>query len=143
MATSAARFASALLLLQVGFAARVPAQATLTDAAESAKRAWQAHNPQALVGQSSSLVLQIPGADPSSPLGRAQAIELLRRYLRSAEERGLDITAIREVEPGKGFVELTRRYVVAGTSELRRETLFLGFRLTGSEWRLAELRSAP
>lgn len=118
------------------------AQATLSDAADRAKQAWLAHDPQALVGQSSSLVLQIPGADPSSPLGRDQAIELLRRYLRGAEERGLDVTAIREVEPGKGFVELTRRYVVAGTTELRRETLFLGFRLSDKEWRLAELRSA-
>jgi len=130
-----------------GFALLVPvagrAQAPLSEAAARAKQALLAHDPQALVGQSSSLVLQIPGADPSSPLGRAQAIELLRRYVRLAEERGIDITAIREVEPGKGFVELTRRYVVAGTSELRHETLFLGFRLVGGEWRLAELRSAP
>jgi len=118
-------------------------QATLSDAAERAKQAWSAHDAQALVGQSSNIVLQIPGADPSSPLGRSQAIELLRRYLRPAEERGLDVTAIREVEPGKGFVELARRYVVAGTTELRRETLFLGYRKMDGEWRLAELRSAP
>lgn len=119
------------------------AQGTLSEAAEGARRAWLAHDPQALAGASSSLVLQIPGADPSSPLGRAQAMELLRRYFRVAEERGLDITALREVEPGKGFVELTRRYVVAGTSELRHETLFLGFRLVSGAWRLVELRSAP
>lgn len=119
------------------------AQVTLREAAERARQAWLAHDPQALVGQSSSLVLQIPGADPSSPLGRAQAVELLRRYLRSVEERGLDVTVIREVEPGKGFVELTRRYVVAGTTELRRETLFLGFREQAGRWALAELRSAP
>jgi hypothetical protein len=132
------RFLTGLLLLPaVGLA-----QGTLQDAAERAKRAWQAHDPQTLVGQSSSLVLQIPGAEPSAALGRSQAVELLRRYLRSTEERGLDITAIREVEPGKGFVELTRRYVVAGTAELRRETLFLGFRLLEGEWRLAELRTA-
>ena len=118
-------------------------QATLSDAAERAKQAWSAHDAQALVGQSSNIVLQIPGADPSSPLGRSQAIELLRRYLRPAEERGLDVTAIREVEPGKGFVELARRYVVAGTTELRRETLFLGYRRMDGEWRLAELRNAP
>ena len=123
--------------------ARAGAQATLPDAAEQAKRAWAAHDARALVGQSSSLVLQIPGADPSSPLGRSQAIELLQRYLRPAEERGLDVTALREVEAGKGFVELTRRYVVAGTTELRRETLFLGYRLVDRQWRLAELRSAP
>ncbi|HEV8509300.1 MAG TPA: hypothetical protein VGQ48_02490 [Gemmatimonadales bacterium] len=127
----------------VVLASPAAAQATLPDAAERAKRAWMAHDAQALVGQSSTLVLQIPGADPSSPLGRAQAIELLRRYFRPAEERGIDVTAIREVEPGKGFIELTRRYVVAGTAELRRETLFLGYRLSGGEWRLVELRSAP
>jgi hypothetical protein len=119
------------------------AQATLSDAASRAKQAWSAHDAAGLVGGSSTLILQIPGADPSSPLGRPQAIELLRRYFRLAEERGLDVTAIREVEPGKGFVELTRRYVVSGTTELRRESLFLGYRLLDREWRLVELRSAP
>ena len=130
-------------LLAMALPLPAAAQATLPEAAERAKQAWLAHDPQALVGQSSNLVLQIPGADPSSPLGRAQAVELLRRYLRPVEERGLDVTVIREVEPGKGFVELTRRYVVAGTTELRRETLFLGFRLLSGRWGLVELRSAP
>jgi len=136
---------SRLLLLLSLLARPIPvvAQATLSDAASRAKAAWSAHDALGLVGQSSTLILQIPGADPSSPLGRAQAIELLRQYFRPAEERGLDVTVIREVEPGKGFVELTRRYVVAGTTELRRETLFLGYRLLDCEWRLVELRSAP
>jgi hypothetical protein len=118
-------------------------QATLSDAAARAKTAWSAHDALALVGPSSNLVLQIPGADPSSPLGRPQAIALLRRYFRPAEERGLDVTAIREVESGKGFVEIARRYVVTGTAELRHETIFLGYRLMGREWRLVELRTAP
>lgn len=130
-------------IIAVCIAGAASAQGTLPAAAEQARQAWLAHNPQALVGQSPSLVLQIPGADPSSPAGRAQAVELLRRYLRPVEERGLDATVIREVEPGKGFVELARRYVVAGTSEVRRESLFLGFRLQGGRWVLAELRSAP
>lgn len=118
-------------------------QGTLREAADGAQRAWAAHDAEALVGQSSSLVLQVSGADPSSPLGRAQAVELLRRYWRAAEERGSDVAVVREVEPGRGFVELTRRYVVAGTAEGRRETLFLGFRLQGGRWVLVELRSAP
>lgn len=134
--------ARSLVLLSVAVLP-LAAQTTLPEAAERAKQAWLAHDPQALVGQSPSLVLQIPGADPSSPLGRAQAVELLRRYLRPVEERGLDVTVIRVVEPGKGFVELARRYVVSGTTELRRETLFLGFRLVAGRWALAELRSAP
>jgi len=132
-----------LALACVAVTPTLAAQGTLPEAAERAKQAWLAHDPQALVGQSPSIVLQIPGADPSSPLGRAQAVELLRRYMRPVEERGLDVTVVREVEPGKGFVELTRRYVVAGTTELRRETLFLGFRREGEHWALAELRSAP
>lgn len=136
------RFASvcALALLLPGAGS---AQATLSDAAARAKSAWLAHDPLTLVGPSSNLVLQIPGADPSSPLDRSQAMELLRRYFRPVEERGVDVTAIRLVEPGKGFVELARRYVVTGTAELRHETLFLGYRLVGREWRLAELRTAP
>jgi len=134
-----------LALLALAALPALPAygQSTLSDAARRAQQALSAHNAEALVGSSSNVVLQIPGADPSSPLGRSQAIELLRRYFRPAEERGLDVTAIREVEPGKGFVELTRRYVVAGTTELRHETLFLGYRLQGRDWRLVELRSAP
>jgi hypothetical protein len=131
------------LVALAALATRAHGQTTLPEAAERARRAWAAHDASALVGQSSSLVLQIPGADPSSPLGRSQAIALLRRYFRPAEERGLDVTSLREVEAGKGFVELIRRYVVAGTTEVRRETLFLGYRLIGREWRLAELRSAP
>ena len=132
-----------LLVCGMLVGSRADAQSTLSDAAARAKQALSAHDAQALVGQSSNVVLQIPGADASSPLGRSQAVELLRRYLRPAEERGLDVTAIREVEPGKGFIELTRRYVVSGTAELRHETLYLGYRKLDGEWRLVELRSAP
>jgi hypothetical protein len=135
-------FALALLWTATALPAR--AQATLSEAADQARRAWLAHDPPSLVGQSSSLVLQIPGADPSSPLGRAQAVELLRRYFGPAEERGLDVTRMQEVVAGReGFVELARRYVVAGTSDLRSETVFLSFRQRGGRWVLAELRSAP
>ena len=130
-------------LLAVASWVPAAAQATLPEAAEQARQAWSAHDPQALVGQSTSLVLQIPGADPSSPLGRAQAVELLRRYLRPTEERGLDVAAVQEVEPGRGFVELARRFVVAGTDELRRETVFLGFRERGGRWVLVDVRIAP
>lgn len=126
-------------------AAGVPAvlvgQATLEEAARAAREAWLAHDPQALVGQSSSIVLQIPGADPSSALGRAQAVELLRRHFQSATEEALTLTAIHEMESGRGFVELERRYVVRGTKDVRRETVFFGFRRVGGRWGLSELRS--
>lgn len=114
---------------------------TLTEAARSARDAWLAHDPQSLVAKSPSVVLQIPGADPSSPVGRPQAAELLRRHLATAVERSLTILNIREVEPGKGFVEVERRYVIRGTSDERRETLFFGFRQVGGRWVLTEVRS--
>jgi hypothetical protein len=50
---------------------------------------------------------------------------------------------VREVEPGHGYAELERRYVVAGTSDERRETVFLEFRRPGDDWVLTELRSTP
>jgi hypothetical protein len=119
------------------------AQGTLAQAAETARAAWLAHDAQSLVGQSASVVLQIPGADPSWPLGRAQAVELLRRHLRTASERSVAVTSVREVEPGKGFVELDRRYVVPGTADERHEAVFLGFRLAGNRWLLSEVRATP
>src|ERR1043166_6905316 len=119
------------------------AQSTLPAAADRAKQAWLAHDARQLIGQTSTLVLQLPGADPSGALGRAQAVALVSRYFEPAEERGLDIATIREVEPGKGFVEVVRRYVVRGTTELRHETLYFGYRKMDNEWRLVELRSAP
>ena len=133
----------ACLAVLACLAAPLGAQQSLADAAERVRAAWMAHDARGLVGQSSSVLLQIPGADPSSPLARPQAVELLRRYLRSVVECSVAVRAVREVEDGKGFVELERRYVVVGTSDERRETLFLGFRRLGDSWVLSELRTAP
>lgn len=132
-------------LLVVALAAPMAAQqsTSLATAAEQVRAAWLGHDARAVVGASSSILLQIPGADPSSPLGRAQAVELLRRYLRSVVECSVAVKTVREVEAGKGFVELERRYQVVGTADERRETVFLGFRRAGDSWVLAELRIAP
>jgi hypothetical protein len=119
------------------------AQGSLAEAAERVRQAWLEHDVQAVTGQAATLLLQIPGADPSAPVDRAQALELLRRHLRAGVERTLLVSAVREVEPGRGYAELERRYVVAGTSDERRETVFLGFRRVGKDWLLTELRSAP
>jgi len=131
------------LVLSTFVSGRGVAQGSLAEVAERVRQAWLVHDVQGVVGQSSSVVLQIPGADPSAPVDRAQAIELLRRHLRAGAERALRVSAVREVEPGRGYAELDRRYVVAGTSDERRETIFLGFRKRGREWMLSELRSAP
>jgi hypothetical protein len=132
-----------LLLAGAGVGAVTGAQGSLAGAAERVRRAWLAHDVQAIVGQSPRVVLQIPGADPSAPLERAQAAELLRRHLQRVVERTLAVGAVREVEPGHGYVELERRYVLAGTSDERRETIYLRFRKPAADWLLTELRSAP
>jgi hypothetical protein len=132
-----------LATVWLGTTTSVAAQGTLEQAAGFARNGWLAHNAEAVVGQGSRIVLQIPGADPSAAVSRPQAVALLERYLRPAVERSLEIVTIREVEQGRGFVELDRRYVIGGTDDLRRETLFLGFRWQSGRWVLAELRSAP
>jgi len=137
------RVVMALLMASGGLVAAAGAQDSLARAAERVRRAWLAHDVQAIVGQSPKVVLQIPGADASAPLERAQAAELLRRHLQRVVERTLAVGTVREVEPGHGYVELERRYVVAGTSDERRETIFLRFRKPGVDWLLTELRSAP
>jgi hypothetical protein len=119
------------------------AQGSLAQAAERVRQGWLDHDVQAVAGHTPSLVVQIPGADPSAPVNRAQALELLRRHLRAGVEKTLRVSAVRELEPGRGYVELERRYVVAGTSDERHETVFLSFRRIGTEWLLTELRSAP
>ena len=76
-------------------------QVTLSDAAARAMQALSAHDAEALVGASSNLVLQIPGADASVPLDRAQASELLRRHWRNAVERSQTLRGVRELGSGR------------------------------------------
>jgi len=132
----------AVLLVVLG-AGPLRAQATLADAARTAQGAWLAHDSQSLVGQGATLVVQIPGTNPSGALERAQAAELLRRYLRTAVERSVRIRRVSEVAAGTGWVELEREYAVDGTQDVRRETIFLRYRQMGAHWELAELRAAP
>jgi hypothetical protein len=113
----------------------------LDQAARHARDAWMAHDPATLLRGSPGVILQIPGADPSSAISRDQAGELLARYLRTSVERDVTVLVAREVEAGRGYVELQRRYAVAGTTEERRETVFLGLRLRDSEWVVVELRT--
>ena len=94
-----------------------------TRAAERARRAWLAHNPAALIAGSPRLLIQLPGADPSVALGPAQAAALLADFLAPAQEVEVLVRAAREVEPGRGYVELQRRYRVSGTQDVRMQVL--------------------
>jgi hypothetical protein len=118
----------------------VGAQALLSDAAEEARQAWFDHDARALVADAPRLLVQLPGADPSIALGPAQAAALLVDFMRQGQEVETVVRAAREVEPGRGYVELQRRYRIAGTQDVRTQSLLLGYRLQQSEWRLVELR---
>jgi hypothetical protein len=120
-----------------------PATAQTKDldvAAEWARRAWFAHDPAALIANSPRLLLQLPGTDPSVALGPAQAAALLSDFMASTQEVETGVRAAREVEPGRGYVELQREYRVAGTQNVRVQILLLGYRLEESGWSLIEIR---
>jgi hypothetical protein len=112
----------------------------LPEAAEQARRAWAVHDVAALVAGSPRLLVQLPGADPSAALDREQAGALLRDFLSSAQEVETVVRAAREVESGRGYVELQRRYRVAGTQQVRTQSLLLGYREARTGWVLVELR---
>ena len=112
----------------------------LGPAAERARQAWFAHNPAALIAESPRVLIQLPGADPSVALGPAQAAALLADFLAPAQEVEVLVRAAREVEPGRGYVELQRRYRVSGTQDVRTQVLLLGYRLSRIGWALVELR---
>jgi hypothetical protein len=128
------------LILVVAPASAVAQQSSLEHAAERARWAWYTHNPAALVANSPRLVIQLPGADPSVALGPAQAAALLTDFLAPAQEVETLLRAAREVEPGRGYVELQRRYRVSGTQDVRDQVLLLGYRLDRGGWSLVELR---
>ena len=121
-------------------AARAQEQPGLTVAAERAREAWSAHDAPGLVADSPRLLIQLPGTDPSVALGPEQAAALLADFLAAAQEVETAVRASREVEPGRGYVELERRYRVAGTQEIRTQSLLLGYRQSRTGWRLVELR---
>lgn len=133
------RYLMALALALVPTAGRAQ-KSGLDQAAEGARGAWLAHNPAALIATSPRLLIQLPGADPSAPLGPAQAAVLLADFLAPAQEVELLVRAAREVEPGRGYVELMRRYRVSGTQDVRTQVLLLGYRLDSGGWKLVELR---
>jgi len=120
-----------------------PAMAQTKDldaAAERARGAWFAHDPGTLVANSPRVLIQLPGADPSVALGPAQAAALLSDFMAPAQEVETGVRAAREVEPGRGYVELQRQYRVAGTQNVRVQILLLGYRLEESGWSLVEIR---
>jgi hypothetical protein len=112
----------------------------LDKAAEKARQAWFAHNAAALVAESPRLLIQLPGAEPSVALGPDQAAALLSNFVASGQEVETVVRAAREVGPRRGYVELQRKYRVAGTQNIRVQVLLLGYRRSQAGWTLVEFR---
>ncbi len=132
----------ALLILLAGMASPAPGQdpPDLTRAAEAARRAWNSQNPAGLLGRASRVLLQLPGADPSAPVERPQAIAVLRDFFEGSSEVATSVKAAREVGQGRGFVELERRYRSGRSESVQVESVLLSYRLSGQDWILAEVR---
>jgi hypothetical protein len=130
-----------LLLMLVTNAVALWAQDDgLVQAAERARQAWYTHDPAALIGESPRVLIQLPGADPSVALGPAQAAALLTDFLSPSQEVEVVVRAARQVETGRGYVELQRRYRVTGTQDVRSQVLLLGYQRGAGGWSLVEFR---
>lgn len=123
--------------------AAMTAQGGLEAALASAAEAWTQHRVRDLVEGSDTVRLRIPGLAASSAVRPGQAARLLEEYLKEAEELGFSLRGIRHVAADHAYAEFGRRFQVRGTSDVREETVFLGYRQLGGVWRLREVRIAP
>jgi hypothetical protein len=122
----------------------VPRSAAAQDPLEAvvgrAREAWLGHDVRALVANSDTVRLRLPGVAASAATRPGQAARLIEEYLTTAEEQDFSLREIRYVQPDHAYAEFSRRYAVRGTADTREETVFLGFRQTGGQWRLREVR---
>jgi len=115
----------------------------LMAAARRAARAWQRHDFSALVAGSPGVLVRLGGAEHSTPMPPAQAVLTLRAFAGGAQELQTVVTAVREVDAGRGYAEVQRTFRAKGTDSRRVQTLYLEWRRTGRVQRLVEIRVVP
>lgn len=116
---------------------------SLMIAAHRAAARWMAHEFASLVGDGEAVMVHLPGADPSSPLRPAQAVELLRTFAEGTRELDLVVQMVRDVDPDRAYVEAQRIFQVRGTDVRHSQTLYFGFRRVGKSYHLVEIRALP
>jgi hypothetical protein len=131
------RILAALLALGVSTAT---AQQPFPPVVNSAQSALRRGNVEALVHGSARVQLRFPGADPSAPLGRAQAAAALREVFGRGTTEEVRVEGFRQVGPDQGWVDLHREYRASGASGRRTQRVLLSYRLTGGVWALTEVR---
>jgi hypothetical protein len=117
-----------------------PPRIPLREVAETARNQWQRQDAPGLVARSPQLIIQLPGADPSAPVQRRQATELLRDFFERSEEVETVLSDARELGNGWGLVEFRRKYRIRGTQAVNEQLLLLSYRASGGGWILVELR---
>jgi hypothetical protein len=95
---------------------------------EQARAAWLAHDVRGLVAHSDTVRLRLPGVAASAATRPGQAARLLEEYLSAATEQEFTLRELRYVQADHAYAELSRRYAVKGTADVREEMVFLGFR---------------
>jgi hypothetical protein len=123
--------------------AGLKAQSTLEEAVAEAREAWKTHRVAALVSKSDTVRLHLPGIAMSAALKPGQASKLLGEYLEGAEELEFELREVRQLADDHAYAEMSRVFVVKGTTEKRIETVFLGFRILAGQWSLREVRITP
>jgi hypothetical protein len=118
-------------------------QEELNAVMEGVRTAWLAHDYPGIVASSDTVRLQLPIVGRAVAVRPSHAARVLREYLRSSNEIDFEFRNYRTVSAGHTYAQMTRRYVVRGTSDERTETVFLGFRLVDGRWRLREVRVTP
>jgi len=137
------RLFCALALLFGSPVAGLRAQSSLEEAVAEAREAWKAHRVAVLVSKSDTVRLHLPGIAMSAALKPGQASKLLGEYLEDAEELEFELREVRQLADDHAYAEMSRVFVVKGTTEKRMETVFLGFRILAGEWSLREVRITP
>lgn len=129
-----------LALLTLTTAAPVETQQPFAEVAREARQAVARGDFDRLLRTSPGVQLRLPGVEPSTALGPAQAAAALRGAFRRGETAEVTVESFREVGPGRGYVELRREFRASGSPERRVQRILLSYRLVDGAWKVVEAR---
>ncbi|HQR18213.1 MAG TPA: hypothetical protein PK948_07570 [Gemmatimonadales bacterium] len=133
-----------LLLTLAGTSPPSRLPASLAEAGDSARVAWQRRDLAAFLGAAGGgrLLVSLPGGQQSAPITPDQARALLSAYVQGSEEVTTSLNGARTVDSTRGYVELLRRFRLVGIPGERESLILLGYRRGREFWVLTEVRIA-
>jgi hypothetical protein len=122
-----------------------PGPATLAEAADDAREAWERRDLRRLIGAAAGnrLLVSVPTSSASAPVPPEQATAILTTYVQGTEEVSVTVQAATQVDSTRGYVRLERRYRLVGVPADRSATILLGYRKGRDSWVLTEIRVGP